>query len=76
MELPTFKIPDNGDPIRFELGMQFISKELILDTVKDNATEKKDQLMFQENDAVRVVVKCQSNCPFHMLVDKRSGIQY
>jgi len=28
----TFKFPERGDPVRFELGMQFSSKELAKDS--------------------------------------------
>ncbi|XP_058753245.1 uncharacterized protein LOC131626444 [Vicia villosa] len=75
-KFPTFKVYDNGDPVRFELDMQFVSKELIKDAVKDHDMETRTNLWLKKNDAIRVVVKCQLNCPFHMLVAKRSGSQY
>lgn len=72
-KFPSFKVPEKGDPVRFELGIQFSSKALLKDVVKDHAMETKTNLWFNKNDAVRVVVKCLSTCPFHMLVAKRSG---
>lgn len=55
---PTFKVLENGDFVRFELGMEFTSKDLVNDTVKDHVMETRKNLWFKKNDAVRVVEKC------------------
>ena len=43
-KFPTFKFPKRGDPVRFELGMQFASKELAKDAVKEHAMETRTNL--------------------------------
>ena len=58
------------------MGMQFASKELIMDVVRDHTMETKKNLWFYKNDVIRVVVKCQPTCPYHMLVSKSSASQY
>ncbi|XP_058774769.1 uncharacterized protein LOC131649016 [Vicia villosa] len=75
-KFPTFKVFENGVPVRVELGMQIVSKEVIIDVVKDNVMETRTNIWLKKNDAIRVFVKYQLGCPFHMLVAKRSGSQY
>ena len=75
-KFPTFKFPKKGHPVRSEMDMQFASKALVKDVVKDHAMETRTNLWFKKNDAVRLVVKCLLTCPYHMLISKRSGSQY
>jgi len=44
----TFKFPERGDPVRFELGMQFSSKELAKDAVKEHAMETRTNLRLKK----------------------------
>jgi hypothetical protein len=75
-KFPTFKFPKKGDPVRFELGMQFASKELAKEDVKDHAMQTRTNLRFKKNDKQRLVVKCLPNCPYHMLIAKRDESPY
>ncbi|XP_058742490.1 uncharacterized protein LOC131614984 [Vicia villosa] len=47
-----------------------------MDAVRDHAMETKTNLWFYKNDAIRVIVKCQTKCLYHMLVAKRSASKY
>jgi hypothetical protein len=75
-KFPTFKFSDRGDPVRFELGMQFASKELAKEAVKEHVMETRTNIKFKRNDLTQLVVKCFPTCPYHMLIVKRDGSQY
>lgn len=75
-KFPTLKFSERGEPMRFELGMQFASKELAKEAVKDHAMETRTNLKFKKNDLTRLVVKCLPTFSYNMLIAKRDGSQY
>lgn len=75
-KFPKFNQPENGDEVRFELGLKFNTKEQVKNAVKDFAMETKKNLYFKKNDGKRIIVRCEPECPFYMRISKRTSNEY
>nr|XP_012570379.1 uncharacterized protein LOC105851929 [Cicer arietinum] len=71
-----FNLPENGDEVRFELGLKFNTKELVKNIIKDFAMETKKNLYFKKNDGKRIIVRCEPEFPFYMRITKRTSNEY
>jgi hypothetical protein len=76
MNFPTFRMPNDGEIIKFEEGMKFTLKSIVKGAVKQYVMERKKSLVFKKNDKERMVVRCEKDCPFYIRFSKRSAVDY
>jgi hypothetical protein len=76
MNFPTFRMPNDGEIIKFEEGMKFTLKSIVKGAVKQYAMERKKSLVLKKNDKERMVVRCEKDCPFYIRFSKRSAVDY
>ena len=69
-KFPRFRMPEDDVEIRIEKGMILNSKIDIKVVIKTLAMVNKKNLIIQQNDLKRVVVKCIHGCPFHLRFSK------
>ena len=74
---PRFKVPENDEDVKFEVGLQFNSKKQILEVVKTFAVISKKNLKIKKNDKRRVIlISKQKGCPFYLRVRKSMQATY
>ena len=71
-----YKPVDEGDPVIFEVGHIFATKEIFKTAIKDYSLQEKKDLKITKNDKTRIVVKCVEKCPFYMRVSRTDTRQY
>lgn len=73
---PKFKVPDDDEPVRFELGQIFTSADLVRTAVKEYGLKSRKSVHLVKNEKTRIVVKCTDKCPFYMRVIKSTHKTY
>ncbi|KAH1262565.1 hypothetical protein GmHk_02G005159 [Glycine max] len=74
---PHFKVTENDEDVKFEVGLQFSGKKQILEAVKTFAIMSKKNLKIKKNDKRKVTVICkQKDCPFYLRVSKSMQATY
>uniref|UniRef100_A0A2N9J841 CCHC-type domain-containing protein n=1 Tax=Fagus sylvatica TaxID=28930 RepID=A0A2N9J841_FAGSY len=70
---PQYQEPKAFTELKFELGMQFATKQDVTDAVRHYSVFKGVQLRFKKNDKIRVRVKCVYGCPFELFFGKMAN---
>jgi hypothetical protein len=67
---PQYRPPESFSEVKFEIEMQFATKNDVMDAIKHYSIFKSVPLKFKKNDRVRVRVKCKDGCPFELYCGK------
>jgi hypothetical protein len=70
---PQYQEPKAFTKLKFELGMQFATKQDVTDAVRHYSVFKGVQLRFKKNDKIRVRVKCVYGCLFELFFGKMAN---
>lgn len=74
---PHFKVTENDEDVKFEVGLQFSGKKQILEAVKTFVIISKKNLKIKKNDKRRVtLIYKQKDCPFYLQVRKSMQASY
>ncbi|KAI5428369.1 hypothetical protein KIW84_033381 [Lathyrus oleraceus] len=66
----------SGEEFKFQLGMIFSNKHMMMDALKDYAMNMKRNVVLKKNDVKWTVIKCMEGYKFYMRVSKRVGNQF